>query len=137
MANSGTAGMPAPQTHRCLLLLLQLLALSVALRGATGSSLGERVQRARSLGLRRFRLVGAQVEPANDTSPAACVDPFWACERTNLPQTRGIAARWFWPKALTGNTHPGAGLPNGMVTVVAYSGAYPRHETKTTSIKNK
>jgi hypothetical protein len=58
-------------------------------------------------------------------SPANCVDPFWACEKTNLPQPRGIAANWYWPKALTGNTHPGASLPHGLVSVAAYSGAYP------------
>jgi len=63
--------------------------------------------------------------PATSLSPAAVVDPFWACERTSLPQSEGIAASWFWPKALTGNTHPGASLPHGYVSVVAYSGAYP------------
>lgn len=30
----------------------------------------------------------------NATSPAASVDPFWACERTNVPQPSGIAANW-------------------------------------------
>ena len=58
-------------------------------------------------------------------APAASVDPFWASEATNLPQTAGLAARWYWPKALTGNTHPGASLPHGFVSATAFSGAYP------------
>ena len=32
--------------------------------------------------------------PATATSPASSVDPFWACERTNVPQPSGIAANW-------------------------------------------
>ena len=35
------------------------------------------------------------------------------------------ATRRYWPKGLAGNTHPGASLPHGMVSVTAYSGAYP------------
>ena len=31
----------------------------------------------------------------------------------------------YWPKALTGNMHPGPTLPYGMVSVTNYSGAYP------------
>lgn len=64
-------------------------------------------------------------EPSSETNFAQWVDPFWGCERTNLPQTQGVASTWYWPKALAGNTHPGATLPNGMVSVIAYSGAYP------------
>ena len=63
--------------------------------------------------------------PCGIDTPASCVDPFWACERTNLPEPVGIAAMWYWPKALAGNTHPGASLPHGMVSVTAFSGAYP------------
>ncbi len=62
---------------------------------------------------------------ATPTSPASWVDPFWACERTDLPQTRGIAAAWYWPKALQGNAHPGALLPFGGVSTIPFSGAYP------------
>jgi hypothetical protein len=62
---------------------------------------------------------------ADSSSPSNFVDPFWACEKTNLPQVKGIAASWFWPKALCGNTHPGPTLPYGVVSVTAYSGAYP------------
>ena len=40
------------------------------------------------------RLLLAAVD---ETSPASCVDPFWAVERTNLPQPRGIAANWYSP----------------------------------------
>ena len=62
---------------------------------------------------------------SNPLDPANMVDPFWACEKTALPQASGISASWFYPKALAGNTHPGASLPHGFVSVVAYSGAYP------------
>jgi hypothetical protein len=62
---------------------------------------------------------------ATPASPASWVDPFWACERTDLPQTRGIAAAWYWPKALQGNAHPGALLPFGGVSTIPFSGAYP------------
>ena len=88
------------------------------------------IEIARRFSVRRFRLEHsaphtATLHEATATEPANCVDPFWACERTNLPQTEGVASRWFWPKALTGNTHPGASLPHGFVSVSAYSGAYP------------
>jgi hypothetical protein len=62
---------------------------------------------------------------ATASSPASWVDPFWACERTDLPQLRGIAAAWYWPKAMQGNAHPGATLPFNTVSVVPFSGAYP------------
>ena len=94
---------------------------------------------ARSFGIQHFRLSlatplatltagslgAAEVVSTSQDAPAAMVDPFWACEGTQLPQTRGIAARWYWPKARAGNTHPGASLPHGMVSVVPYSGGYP------------
>jgi hypothetical protein len=64
--------------------------------------------------------------PADDgDAPADWVDPFWGSERTSLPQLRGVAAAWYWPKALQGNTHPGACQPFGNISVIAYSGAYP------------
>ena len=63
--------------------------------------------------------------PAGPASPASWVDPFWACERTDLPQLKGIAAAWYWPKALQGNAHPGATLPFNTVSIIPFSGAYP------------
>lgn len=56
------------------------------------------------------------------------VDPFIGCEATRLPNATeddALAARWWWPKAQVGNTHPGACYPFGMVSACAYSGAYP------------
>ena len=56
--------------------------------------------------------------------PADSADPFFGNSATDLPGDRGIAKAWSWPKAETGNTHPGAVLPFGMVSVCAYSGGY-------------
>jgi putative alpha-1,2-mannosidase len=53
------------------------------------------------------------------------VDPFIGTEPVDLPPRTGIAATWFWPKPHIGNTHPGACLPFGMVSVMPYSGGYP------------
>ncbi len=53
------------------------------------------------------------------------VDPFIGTEPEDLPPRSGIAATWFWPKPHIGNTHPGACLPFGMVSVMPYSGGYP------------
>ena len=53
------------------------------------------------------------------------VDPFHGNGAIDLPAPRGIAASWFFLKAQTGNTHPGACSPFGMVSASAYSGAYP------------
>ena len=53
------------------------------------------------------------------------VDPFIGTEATALPAPSGLAATWWWPKPQVGNTHPGATYPFGMVSVCAYSGAYP------------
>lgn len=55
----------------------------------------------------------------------ALVDPFIGTEPVDLPSRSGIAATWFWPKPQIGNTHPGACLPFGMVSVMPYSGGYP------------
>lgn len=53
------------------------------------------------------------------------VDPFLGCEASDLPPREGLAARWFFPKAQVGNTHPGACLPFDPISVLPYSGAYP------------
>ena len=53
------------------------------------------------------------------------VDPFIGTEPVDLPARTGVAATWFWPKPQIGNTHPGACLPFGMVSVMPYSGGYP------------
>jgi putative alpha-1,2-mannosidase len=60
----------------------------------------------------------------SETPHADLVDPFLGNGASDPPPTEGLAARWFWPKAQTGNTHPGASSPLGMVSVCAYSGAY-------------
>lgn len=52
------------------------------------------------------------------------VDPFLGCETAKLPEPEGIAEHWWCAKPPVGNTHPGATLPFGMVSVCAYSGAY-------------
>jgi len=52
-------------------------------------------------------------------------DPFWGNGVTRLPVPKGNVAKWSWYKARTGNTHPGPQIPFGMVSVTAYSGAYP------------
>ena len=53
------------------------------------------------------------------------VDPFHGNGTIDLPMPEGIAASWFFIKAQSGNTHPGACSPFGMVSAGAYSGAYP------------
>lgn len=58
--------------------------------------------------------------PGNSTY----VDPFLGNDTTSLPLPEGIAAKWWCAKPPVGNTHPGATLPFGMVSVCAYSGAY-------------
>lgn len=58
-----------------------------------------------------------------DLPPPA--DPFFGNGTIDLPEPDGIAATWFFIKAQTGNTHPGACAPFGMISVCAYSGAYP------------
>ena len=52
------------------------------------------------------------------------VDPFLGNGEIDLPTPEGIAASWFFIKAQTGNTHPGACSPFGMVSACPYSGAY-------------
>lgn len=53
------------------------------------------------------------------------VDPFLGTGITALPEPTGLAATWWSPKPLVGNTHPGATYPFGMVSACAYSGGYP------------
>ena len=53
------------------------------------------------------------------------VDPFWGNGATQSRRAEGIVRGWNWLKAQTGNTHPGAQLPLGWVSVCPYSGAYP------------
>ncbi len=55
---------------------------------------------------------------------AKYADPCLGNGEINLPKPEGIAAAWFFLKAQTGNTHPGACFPFGMVSVCPYSGAY-------------
>ena len=55
----------------------------------------------------------------------SAVDPFWGCGGTQAPKAEGMAYGWSWTKAQTGNTHPGALLPFGWVSVCAYTGGYP------------
>ena len=52
------------------------------------------------------------------------IDPFHGNGAIDLPAPEGLAATWFFIKAQSGNTHPGACLPFGMVSACAYSGAY-------------
>ena len=51
-------------------------------------------------------------------------NPFWGNAGTASPAAEGMARNWNWLKAQTGNTHPGALLPFGWVSVVPFSGAY-------------
>ena len=53
------------------------------------------------------------------------VDLFYGNGTVNLPEPRGIARHWNWLKAQTGNTHPGACRPFGMISICPYSGMYP------------
>ncbi|MEM6855254.1 MAG: glycoside hydrolase domain-containing protein [Planctomycetota bacterium] len=53
------------------------------------------------------------------------VDPFMGSEPMDVPVPDGLASKWFFPKPMIGNTHPGAALPFGMVTACAYTGGYP------------
>ncbi|MDR0311969.1 MAG: glycoside hydrolase family 92 protein [Treponema sp.] len=53
------------------------------------------------------------------------VDVFHGNLEYDLPQPQGVAATWFFLKAQTGNTHPGATLPFGAPSVCPYTGGYP------------
>lgn len=52
------------------------------------------------------------------------MDPFFGIGTIDLPEPQGLAATWFFIKAQTGNNHPGACAPFGMISACAYSGAY-------------
>ncbi|MBF0198493.1 MAG: glycoside hydrolase family 92 protein [Planctomycetes bacterium] len=52
-------------------------------------------------------------------------DPFYGNAGVDMPPPQGVAAAWNWEKAQTGNTHPGAQAPFGMISVASYTGAYP------------
>ena len=52
-------------------------------------------------------------------------DPFFGCFEPELPAPRGIAAKWFFIKAQTGNCLPAAVLPFGAASACAYTGGYP------------
>jgi len=60
----------------------------------------------------------------SDSGNARYVDPFLGNDTTRLPSPEGIASHWWCAKPPVGNTHPGATLPFGMVSICAYSGAY-------------
>lgn len=63
-------------------------------------------------------------ENSSEIGNSRWVDPFLGCDAADLPEPKGIAERWWCAKPPVGNTHPGATLPFGMVSVCAYSGAY-------------
>ncbi len=52
-------------------------------------------------------------------------DVFYGNGATDRFFEDGLASKWFYIKALCGNTHPHATLPFGRMSVGAYSGAYP------------
>lgn len=53
------------------------------------------------------------------------VDPFYGNGETDRFFEDGLASKWFYIKALCGNTVPHATLPFGKMSVGAYSGGYP------------
>ena len=53
------------------------------------------------------------------------VDIFHGNLEYELPQPEGVAASWFFLKAQTGNTHPGASLPFSAPSICPYTGGYP------------
>src|SRR5690606_35036103 len=68
---------------------------------------------------------GARPDARREVTVLEDVDPFVGTAATDLPPPAGLAATWWSPKPLVGNTHPGATYPLGMVSACAYSGAYP------------
>lgn len=59
-----------------------------------------------------------------DEGAYEAVDLFWGSGGVDVPVSEGMARGWNWEKAQTGNTHPGAVLPFGWVSVCAYTGGY-------------
>lgn len=53
------------------------------------------------------------------------VDVFYGNGETDRFINEGVASKWFYIKALCGNTTPHAVLPFGKISVGAYSGGYP------------
>ena len=53
------------------------------------------------------------------------VDVFYGSGATDRFFEDGLASKWFYIKALCGNTIPHATLPFGKMSVGAYSGGYP------------
>ena len=51
-------------------------------------------------------------------------DPFYGNGETDRFFEDGLASKWFYIKALCGNTHPHATLPFGRISAGAYSGGY-------------
>ena len=60
-----------------------------------------------------------------ETDYCKYVDPFYGSGETDRIFTDGLASKWFYIKALCGNTTPHAALPFGRMSVGAYSGGYP------------
>ena len=54
-----------------------------------------------------------------------CVNVFQGNSVVQTEPREGIAAAWHFIKGLSGNTHPGAQLPFGKLSVGCYSGGYP------------
>ncbi|MCR5783464.1 MAG: glycoside hydrolase family 92 protein, partial [Clostridia bacterium] len=54
------------------------------------------------------------------------VNVFHGNGEIGLPEPKGIAAKWFFIKAGTGNTSPAATLPFGGMSVSPFSGGYPQ-----------
>ncbi len=53
------------------------------------------------------------------------VNVFQGYGEINLPEPKGIAATWYFIKAISGNTHPGAQLPFGKYTCCMHTKGYP------------
>ena len=53
------------------------------------------------------------------------VDVFYGSGETDRFFEDGLASKWFYIKALCGNTTPHAVIPFGKMSVGAYSGGYP------------
>ncbi len=62
---------------------------------------------------------------SNTKKKTDIVNVFQGNGRVKTEPTAGIAKAWFPFKGMSGNTHPGAQLPFGKLSVCAYSGAYP------------
>lgn len=57
-------------------------------------------------------------------SLTSCVNVFQGNSSIDLPEPKDVAATWYFIKALSGNTHPGAARPFGKLTACCYSGGY-------------